>query len=113
MRNRAVGLQVQADQTARNRIALYLGDSRTGDGADLRPYFEGARASGLRIVTIKRETKGAALGRRPVLKSLVARMEAGEFEAIMTVVDADVTPSDLPRPNISGDVWVRHKTERH
>lgn len=112
MSSHVIGPRFRADQTSPSRIALYLGDSRAGEGADLRPYFEGARASGLRIVTIRREAKGAALGRRPVLKSLVARMEAGEFEAIMTVVDADVTPSELPRPNGSGDGWVRHNTER-
>jgi hypothetical protein len=90
-----------------DRIALYLGASRTLGDADLRPYFQGAQATGLRIVTMVSEAPGrAGRRRRPVLQRLVARMEAGEFDAIVTVVDADVTLSSLPRPKIHGDTWI-------
>lgn len=96
----------------KNRVALYLGDSGTNNGGvSLRPYFEGARASGLRIVTVKREARGAS-DRRPVLKRLVARMEAGEFEAIVTVVDANFRLSALPRPSVRGDGWMMHPAGR-
>lgn len=82
-----------------NRVALYLGDGReTSRLRDLRPYFQGARASGLRIVTVMSEGRTAHPGRRPVLKRLVARMEAGEFEAIVTVVPAALPASALSRP---------------
>lgn len=109
-----VRVRVPAGEAAtRNRIALYLGDSTTeARAADLRPYFEGARASGLRIVTVKREARGVSDAGRPVLERLVGRMEAGEFEAIVTVVDGDVAPSTLPRPSVHGDAWVAHSTER-
>lgn len=97
------------DAAQRNRMALYLGDGRkTMSSAELRPYFEDARMHGLRIVTVKRETRAGVAGVRPVLKRLVARMEAGEFEAIVTIVAADVALSTLPPPTVHGDTWITH-----
>lgn len=94
----------------RNRIALYFGTRRNAvTASSLRPYFESAQSSGLRIVTVASEARRGV--QRPVFKRLVARMEAGEFEAIMTVVDADVKPSDLPRPTARGDAWILHRRE--
>ena len=95
----------------RNRIALYLGARRTNLSAqDLRPYFQGAKATGLRIVTVASEARRGGT-RRPMLKRLIARMEAGEFEAIMTVVDADVTREMLPRPRVRGATWLPYPAE--
>jgi hypothetical protein len=77
------------------RIALYLGDEcETADRTDLRPYFLAARALGLRIVTLKLEVSDTSR-RRPILESLVNRMTAGEFEAIVAVMDTEASAPSI------------------
>jgi len=98
------------DEPPKGRIALYLGDGCAGAHADLRLCFQGARNCGLRIVTVSREPAGAPAG-GPVLERLIARMEAGEFDAIVTVAAAKVAPSTLPRPKVHGDAWITHLAE--
>lgn len=79
-----------------NRIALYLCAGRAkASAADLRQYFQSAQEHHLRIVTVVREAPGATDRRRPVLKRLAARMEAGEFEAIVSIGE-QIAPAARP-----------------
>jgi hypothetical protein len=89
------------------RIALYFGDGRKISRAELRHEFRSARASGLRIVTIKRETPVSLRGgRRPVFERLVRRMGAGEFEVISAILVPETAAADLPPPRVGGHVWI-------
>jgi hypothetical protein len=94
----------------RNRLALYLG---AGDaharGVDLAREFKKAEMCGLRIVTVTSEGAGIKRRRRPILKRLIARMAAGEFETIVAVVSEDTALSTLPSPILTGDTWLPHQ----
>lgn len=67
------------------RVAIYLGSStHTAGRAQIRRYFRDAKRFGLRVVAVGQEENDNNAA-RPVRASLIARMEAGEFEAIMGI----------------------------
>jgi len=64
------------------RVALYL--SRSTARSDIMiQCARHAAAAGERVVTAASEPSSARRGYRPVLRRLMARMEAGEFDAIV------------------------------
>lgn len=82
-----------------NRIAIYLGRNEPpSTRADILRQFKEAKAFGLRVVTVSHELRGAAAG-RPILATLIDRMNAGEFDAIMGVDDESSPGSALPLPS--------------
>lgn len=67
------------------RVAIYLGSSTPkAKRAQIRGYFRDAKRFGLRVVAVGQEENDNDAA-RPVRASLIARMEAGEFEAIMGI----------------------------
>lgn len=74
-----------------DRIAIYLGESRPVFGAiDLKRHFQGAKMLGLRVVTLRRETVAPD---RPVLRELARRMEEGEFDGLLTIMNRETAAS--------------------
>jgi hypothetical protein len=91
-----------------NRAAVYLSGGRGRVRVeDLRRQFKRAQEAGLRIVSVTREGPG---GRgRPVFEQLVARMDSGEFEAILAV--AEPRPSfPLPSPRAGIALYPRYSS---
>ena len=76
-----------------SRVALYVAAGSAG----LVRCARAARVRGERVVVVARERSGA--GRRRclglVLRRLVARMRAGEFEAVVATLDDDSPPVRL------------------
>ena len=78
---------------AMSRVALYV----DAGGAGLGRCARAARVRGDRVVVVARERSGVSRRRRlgPVLRRLVARMQAGEFEAVVAALDAGAPPVRL------------------
>lgn len=89
-----------------SRLALYVCDQRPeAHGAGLIQCARHAQAAGERIVTACSEAAGSAHGRRqPILARLKARMAAGEFEAIVAIIEPE---EQVVRLTLDGDDEMR------